>query len=63
MQAGENQIISMSFVPLPEYVFPPRSHCTASHPGSGTKDMEMIWFSPACIRAEPPRQRYLFVDP
>ena len=32
-----------------------------TYSGSGTKDLEMIWFSPACLPAERPKQASLFV--
>ena len=31
-----------------------------TYSGSGTKDQEAIWFSPACLPAEKPRQQSLF---
>ena len=31
-----------------------------TYSGSGTKDLEMIWFSPACLPADGPKQRSLF---
>jgi hypothetical protein len=34
-----------------------------TYAGAGTKDLEMIWFSPACLPAQGPKQRSLFDEP